>query len=76
MMMPVMDGLATARVLRRMRPHVPIILASGLGGDGRMGQATEAGIRDFLHKPYTAEALLKTLAEVLRPYDPNDDEDG
>ena len=75
MMMPVMDGLATARVLRRMRPHVPIILASGLGGDGRMGQATEAGIRDFLHKPYTTETLLKTLAEVLRPYDPNDDED-
>jgi len=75
MMMPVMDGLATARVLRRMRPHVPIILASGLGGDTRMGQATEAGIRDFLHKPYTAETLLTTLAEVLRPYDPEVDDD-
>ena len=75
MMMPVMDGLATARVLRRMRPHVPIILASGLGGDSRMGQATEAGIRDFLHKPYTAETLLTALAEVLRPYDPDEDDD-
>ena len=75
MMMPVMDGLATARVLRRMRPHVPIILSSGLGGEGRMGQATEAGIRDFLHKPYTADTLLKSLAEVLRPYDPDEDSD-
>ncbi|OJY66666.1 MAG: hypothetical protein BGP12_15375 [Rhodospirillales bacterium 70-18] len=65
MMMPVMDGLATIRVLRHMRADVPIIAASGLSVDGRMARATEAGVRHFLQKPYTTETLLNTIAEVL-----------
>jgi len=66
MVMPFMDGPATIRALQRMNPKVRIIAASGLGTGQRAGEGTLEGVSVFLNKPYTAEKLLKTLAEVLR----------
>jgi CheY-like chemotaxis protein len=71
MMMPIMDGSATIRVLRSIDPSVPIIAASGLSDRTNILKASEAGIHDFLAKPYTAEALLTLIHEVLhRPVAP------
>jgi PAS domain S-box-containing protein len=70
MMMPVMDGMATIRVLRHLNATVPIIAASGLSSGGRAVQAAEYGVRHFLQKPYTAEILLKTVADALRQAPP------
>ncbi len=64
MTMPVMDGLATIQVLRKINPAVRIIAASGLSANS---QLAGFGVRHFLPKPYTAEALLKVLREVLSP---------
>jgi PAS domain S-box-containing protein len=61
MMMPVMDGVATIQSLKRINPAVRIIAASG----GHAGEVSHLGVRHFLQKPYTAETLLKALAEVL-----------
>ena len=66
MVMPFMDGPATIRALQRMNPKVRIIAASGLGTGQRAGEGVLEGVSYFLNKPYTAEKLLKTLAEVLR----------
>lgn len=66
MVMPFMDGPATIRALRRMNPEVRIIAASGLGTGQRVGEGSLEGVSVFLNKPYTAEKLLKTLAQVLR----------
>ncbi|HEU4834607.1 MAG TPA: PAS domain S-box protein [Pyrinomonadaceae bacterium] len=66
MVMPFMDGPATIRALMRMNPGVRIIAASGLGTGMHAGEGTLEGVTVFLNKPYTAEKLLKTLAEVLR----------
>jgi len=65
MVMPFMDGPATIRALQRMNPKVRIIAASGLGTVHRAGEGTLEGVSVFLNKPYTAEKLLKTLADVL-----------
>ena len=65
MVMPFMDGSATIRALQRMNPNVRIIAASGLGTGHRAGEGTLEGVSVFLNKPYTAEKLLRTLAEVL-----------
>jgi len=65
MVMPFMDGPATIRALQRMNPKVRIIAASGLGTGLHAGEGTLEGVSVFLNKPYTAEKLLKTLAEVL-----------
>jgi two-component system, cell cycle sensor histidine kinase and response regulator CckA len=64
-MMPFMDGAATVRALRRMKPQVKIIVMSGLlstdEGKGMNGLHLQA----FLAKPFTAQVLLKTLSLVL-----------
>ncbi len=66
MVMPFMDGPATIRALQRMNPKVRIIAASGLGTGLHAGEGTLEGVSVFLNKPYTAEKLLNTLAQVLR----------
>jgi len=66
MVMPFMDGPATIRALQRMNPKVRIIAASGLGAGQHAGEGALEGVSVFLNKPYTAEKLLKTLAQVLK----------
>ena len=66
MMMPFMDGVATIRALRKMSPDIKIISASGLADSAKTAEAVRAGVQSFLPKPYTAEQLLKRLAEVLQ----------
>jgi len=65
MTMPIMDGPEMILVLRKMNPAVRIIGASGLSAAGHGAQAASLGVEHFLHKPYTAETLLKTLRQVL-----------
>ena len=65
MMMPSMDGVATIRTLQKINPQVKIIAVSGLTASYKMAAAMAAGIETFLPKPYTSDALLKTLHETL-----------
>ena len=60
MLMPFMDGPATIRALQRPDPEVKIIAASAI-----TDRENRNGVKTFLNKPYTAERLLKTLAEIL-----------
>ncbi|NJD78842.1 MAG: PAS domain S-box protein [Candidatus Methanoperedens sp.] len=64
MMMPVMDGQAGIRAIRRVNPEVKIIAVSGLAEKDRLAKV-EGIANAFLPKPYTAERLLKTISEVL-----------
>jgi two-component system cell cycle sensor histidine kinase/response regulator CckA len=66
MMMPFMDGPATIRALQKMNPAIKIIAASGLTAGHKPGEASLEGVKVFLSKPYTAEKLLKALAEILK----------
>ncbi|MDB6152966.1 MAG: sensor hybrid histidine kinase [Chthoniobacteraceae bacterium] len=67
MMMPIMDGAATIRVLRRLDPNVKIIAVSGLNSKAAESEAAGIELKYFLPKPYTAETLLQTLGELLHP---------
>ena len=71
MMMPIMDGVATIQVLLRINPAVRIIAASGIDSGDTVAQASNAGVKHFLLKPYTTETLLKLFRELLdRPASP------
>ncbi|MEO7996171.1 MAG: PAS domain S-box protein [Gemmatimonadaceae bacterium] len=65
MMMPIMDGPATIQVLRKLEPTLRIIAASGLSISGQSAQAANLGIKHFLAKPYSADALLTALQRIL-----------
>jgi signal transduction histidine kinase/CheY-like chemotaxis protein len=65
LMMPSMDGPTMIKRLRATAPHVPVIAMSGLMPEGAQHDAVELDVAAFLAKPYTAEALLRTLRLVL-----------
>ncbi len=65
MAMPYMDGTALIRALRKLDPAIPIIVMSGLLNEAQHADLTILGVKACLSKPYTAETLLKTLAEIL-----------
>ncbi len=62
MMMPFMNGSALIAALIRLDPFIRIIAASGLNTHS---DVMNAGVRHFLAKPYTANALLSALKTAL-----------
>lgn len=69
MMMPVMDGPATIRLLMEIDPTVKIIASSGITVNRELAHEAGSGVKNFLPKPYTAEALLKCLQQTLAQSD-------
>jgi nitrogen-specific signal transduction histidine kinase len=65
MMMPIMNGPATIRAIRRIDPRIKIIAASGLGSTLKATDPKELQIEAFLQKPYTADRLVKTIHALL-----------
>jgi two-component system cell cycle sensor histidine kinase/response regulator CckA len=62
-MMPGMDGYAVSRALKQLNPNVPILAASGMINDSV--KAGACGIELFLQKPYTSQALLKAMRQLV-----------
>jgi YesN/AraC family two-component response regulator len=63
--MPIMDGPNLIRVLLRINPLVKIVTSSGFASNATGGSFSEAAVRHFLNKPYTAATLLTTLRAIL-----------
>ncbi len=64
MAMPIMDGAATIAALEDLDPAVRIVATSGQAESAGLTRALEAG-RPFVAKPYTADALLRTVRQAL-----------
>ena len=65
MAMPVMDGPSAITALLHIEPDLPIVAASGLASNITLEKATVAGVKDFLAKPYTTEALLTLVRKAI-----------
>jgi two-component system, cell cycle sensor histidine kinase and response regulator CckA len=63
--MPIMDGNALIAAVRSLMPDLKIIAASGLAETFRQTDGGQAGANSFIHKPYTATKLVKTIRDVL-----------
>jgi CheY-like chemotaxis protein len=63
--MPDLDGRQVLEELRRLRPDVPVILATGHGSEHAAGGSERAGPVGFLRKPYGAEELVARVAEAV-----------
>lgn len=68
MMQPV-DGIELTRMIRTdphsPDPYVPIILMTGFSEKKRVFSARDAGVTEFLVKPFTARDLYKRIAQVI-----------
>ena len=66
-MMPIMDGAAMMRVLKRLDPNIKVIATSGIDQDAKLEALKALGMKAFLPKPYTAEQVLTALHDLLHP---------
>ncbi len=68
--MPRLSGKELIQRIRRTAPDVPVIVVTASVADDVFGHADYAGVRGFLHKPYSAGRLLELVKEMGR----NDEE--
>ncbi|MDJ0687114.1 MAG: CBS domain-containing protein [Xenococcaceae cyanobacterium MO_188.B32] len=64
-MMPSMNGKTLIRTIKKINPHVKIIVFSGLISNREIIAELDNSIAAFINKPYTTEALLKTLHDAI-----------
>lgn len=65
--MPHMDGMATIRALRNIRPDLRVIAASGLTTHQQALKVTGINVQGFIAKPFTAASLLLAVDAALHP---------
>lgn len=63
--MPVLDGVAATKIIAEEMPEVAILMLTGQDDAVLEEKATEAGVHRLIRKDEPAEALLRTLYEVL-----------
>ncbi len=63
--MPHLDGAATFRELRKIRPGLKVILSSGYDEHEATRRIVDEGLAGFLHKPYMPMDLIEKVREVL-----------
>jgi two-component system chemotaxis response regulator CheY len=59
--MPNKTGIELTREIRASGSKVPVFMVTTEGEKGRVLEAIQAGITDYLVKPFTAEALREKL---------------
>jgi len=68
-MMEPVDGISFTRMVRNSpkstNSYVPIILMTGFSEKRRVFQARDAGVTEFLVKPFNAEDLYKRMLQVI-----------
>lgn len=65
MLMPGMNGHETFHRIRAVKPHVPVLLASGYSYDGQIEKMTQDGCNGFIQKPYRITQLQPKIEEIL-----------
>ena len=65
MIMPDMGGGETCDRLRKVNPHVKILLSSGYGIDGQAAEILKRGCNGFIQKPFNLSDLSESIRMVL-----------
>ncbi|MBZ0252723.1 MAG: response regulator, partial [Candidatus Methylomirabilis sp.] len=74
LVMPRLDGRSLARLLRELRPGLPIVLSTGYATHAPPGSLGEGVL--FVEKPYTLEDLAVTVRQALDAGDGRDEPRG
>jgi two-component system chemotaxis response regulator CheY len=63
--MPDIGGIDAVREIVKFDPDARILMCSALGQQALMAEATEAGARDFVVKPFQPSRVLEAVEQVL-----------
>ncbi len=65
--MPVMDGIELVRQMAAdgVLQQMPVVVVSTEGSEARIQELQDLGIRGYLRKPFTPEAIKDVVTEIL-----------
>ena len=63
--MPHMDGIETMRELRKINPHIPVIILTAFGDIPTAVEAVKEGAYDFITKPPEFDKLIITIKKAV-----------
>lgn len=66
--MPKMTGVELIRHIRKINPHIPVIICTGFSNVVTPAEAKSLGIGDIIMKPINFNYIAKTIRELLREH--------
>jgi PAS domain S-box-containing protein len=60
-----MDGLQVSRKIKKINPHIPVIVVTGYPKLMTSDEASRFGVHDFMLKPFTWPEMLKKVTDCL-----------
>jgi DNA-binding NtrC family response regulator len=60
-----MDGMELLRYVREWKPSMPVIMLTGYSSPGTRAEAEGLGVFDYLVKPATAAAILRSVRNAI-----------
>jgi len=66
-MMPLMDGIELAKKIKTdtLTAHIPVILLTAMGSEEKQIEGFQAGVNDYITKPFTFEILASRIKNLL-----------
>ena len=62
--MPNLNGLDALKELKKLKPHIKVIIVSAHGQDQFIKEAMESGAMGFVSKPFTPNKIIEVLRSV------------
>ncbi|MET3318814.1 response regulator [Peribacillus butanolivorans] len=63
--MPIMSGLDAVKEIKKDFPYAKVIMCSAMGQQKMVGEAIEAGAKDFIVKPFDECRVVDAINRVL-----------
>ena len=63
--MPNMDGLEALKAIRAKDSSANVVMCSAMGQEAMVMEAVQAGIKDFIVKPFKEDRLMKAVNTIL-----------
>ena len=63
--MPNMDGLEALKAIRSKDDKANVVMCSAMGQEAMVVEAVQAGIKDFIVKPFKEDRLMKAVNTIL-----------
>jgi PAS domain S-box-containing protein len=64
--MPVMDGLEATRIIKSIKPGLPVIAVSAHAFTDEQERALQAGCSNYITKPLYSEELISVISKVMK----------